>query len=280
MFTQFTNSWNIVKQSARVLAADKELLIFPILSSLGVIIVTASFVIPLFMANFFDSIFKGGGEILGLFTLFLFYLCQYFVIFFANTALVGATLIRLKGGDPTVKDGFNIAFSRFGSILGYALIAATVGMIIKALSRKKSGLQHLLISLVGFAWNVATFLVVPVLAAEGVGPIKAIKRSAELLKKTWGEQLIGNFGINSVFTIITILILVVTLPIIFLFFINQLTGFSILLGCILIFLLLLIGLVNSTLNGIYAAAIYQYADTGQMGSYFDQEIVRNAFTSR
>ncbi len=75
--------------------------------------------------------------VMGFVVAFLFYLVQYVVIFYANTALVGAAMIRLNGGDPTVRDGFRIANSRFGAIIGYALIAATVGMILKALIPKK-----------------------------------------------------------------------------------------------------------------------------------------------
>ncbi len=100
------------------------------------------------------------------------------VIFFCNTALVGAALIRLRGGDPTVADGFRIAASRVGPILGYAFIAATVGMVLRAISERSGFLGRLVVSLVGFAWNLATFLAVPVLVVEDVGPIEAVQRSA------------------------------------------------------------------------------------------------------
>ena len=103
------------------------------------------------------------------------------MIFFCNTALVGAALIRLRGGDPTVADGFRIAASRVGPILGYALIAATVGMVLRAISERSGFLGRLVVSLVGFAWNLATFLVVPVLVVEDVGPIEAVQRSASYL---------------------------------------------------------------------------------------------------
>ncbi len=173
MFTRLSNSWELLKASARVLMADKELVVFPIISTIGVLLVTLTFALPMFFSNLFDNVFLGGRvEALGFVVAFLFYVVQYTVIFFANTALVGAALIRLRGGDPTVSDGFRIAASRMGPIIGYALIAATVGMILRAISKRSSGIGRLLVSLVGFAWNVATYLVVPVLAVENVGPIR------------------------------------------------------------------------------------------------------------
>jgi Family of unknown function (DUF6159) len=278
MFTRLSNSWELVKESARVLRADEELMIFPIISSIGVIIVSATFLIPMFLANFFDFALRF--QLVGLAVLFLFYMAQYFVIFFANTALVGAALIRIRGGDPTIKDGFNIALQRIGPILGYSLIAATVGMIIKTLSNRRGGLQRILVSLLGVAWNVATYLVVPVLAAENVGPVDAIKRSAHLLKQTWGEQVIGNLGLETFFGLIYVLIIVISLPIFIIFLVHNLYALAVISFLFLMILIVLIGLVNATLSGIYSAAVYQYAANGQTSSFFNQNLVKNAFRSK
>jgi hypothetical protein len=279
MLEKFSNSWKLVKAAASVLAADRELVIFPILSTIGVIIVTLTFAVPLFLSNFFDSIFSNKLGIMGFVVAFLFYLVQYVVIFYANTALVGAAMIRLNGGDPTVRDGFRIANSRFGAIVGYALIAATVGMVLKALSRRR-GMVRFISSILGMAWNLATYLVVPVLAVEGLGPIAALKQSVSLLRKTWGEQIIGNFGLGLIFGIASILVVLAVIPIILLAANYQsLILFIIAIG-MLFLLLTILGLINSSLNGIYTAAVYQYASTGKSSAFFEDQMVKNAFTPK
>src|SRR5690348_4521097 len=132
-YGRLSGSWELLKASARVLRSDKELLIFPFVSALATLAVTVTFIVPMILAGFIDRIATGQSnvQIAGAVVAFVYYLIQYFIIFFANTALVGAALIRLDGGDPTVGDGFRIAASRAGSILGYALIAATVGMVLR-----------------------------------------------------------------------------------------------------------------------------------------------------
>ncbi len=278
MFARLSNSWELMKSSVRVLLADKELVVFPIVSATGVLLVTLTFAAPLFLSNFFDAaLFRGRLEVLGFLVLFLFYVVQYTMIFFANTALVGAALIRLRGGDPTVADGFRIAASRMGPILGYALIAATVGMILRALSRRSNGLGRLIVSLVGFAWNIATYLVVPILAVENVGPLEAIKRSADLLRRTWGEQIAGNLGLGGIFAIFYILVIAALVPVVILAI--NLESTALLIGAILVFVMIfaIVGLLHSTLEGIYSAAVYQYATTGQVGAFFDERLVRGAF---
>ena len=131
---RLSNSWNLVKASWAVLRTDKELIVFPILAFIGSILVMITFIVPMALARLFDGLSDGGGQT-GLYVFsFLFYLVQYTVVIFANSALVGAATIRLKGGDPTVGDGIRIASSHFGAIVGYALISATVGMILRAIA--------------------------------------------------------------------------------------------------------------------------------------------------
>jgi hypothetical protein len=108
---------------------------------------------------------------------FLFYLSQYFVIFYFNAALVGAAMIRLEGGDPTVADGLRIAKSKIAVILGYALTAATVGRLLRTLQGRVGFIGRIAVGLLGVGWTIATYLVVPVLVNRDVGPIDAIKES-------------------------------------------------------------------------------------------------------
>ncbi len=277
MFRRIANSWELIKASVEVLRADKELIVFPIVSAIGVLLVTATFALPMLFAGLFDAIFAEGATVLGFVVGFLFYLVQYFVIFFANSALVGAAMIRLRGGDPTVGDGFRIALGHSGSILGYALISATVGMILRWLSERAGLIGRIVISLIGMVWNVATYLVVPVLVMEDVGPVDAIKRSVELLKSTWGEQIVGNFGVGVVFGLLSFLVILASVPLIILAVSAESLALIVLVVVVLALALVFIGLINSTLSGIYTAAVYQYAVTGETSSYFRQDLVQNAF---
>ncbi|MBS1254102.1 MAG: hypothetical protein MAG451_03158 [Anaerolineales bacterium] len=276
MLERISNSWELVKASAAVLRADKELIVFPIVSSIGVLIVTATFALPMLLAGFLDTLLAGQSEVAGVVVAFLFYVVQYLVIFSANTALVGAAMIRLQGGDPTVRDGLRITYEHLGQILGYALIAATVGMILRWVSERGGTVGRIASSLVGLAWNVATFLVVPVLVVEDVGPIDAVKRSAELLKRTWGEQIAGNLSIGLIFGLLSVVALLLGVPVIVLAIMSESIALVVLAVLVLVLVLIFLALINSTLSGIYRAAVYRYAVTGEAG-YFRQDLVENAF---
>ena len=278
---RFARSWELVKASGAVLQADKELLVFPIVSMIAVFTVMLTFAVPMFLAGIFEAGAVRGGTISagGILLGFAFYAVQYTIIFYCNSALVGAAMIRLKGGDPTIADGFRIANQHIGSILGYALLAATVGIILRSIARR-GVIGRLVASLFGLAWSVATFLAVPVLVVEGVGPIEAVTRSTQLLKKTWGEQIIGNLGIGAIFTLAFLGVLLVFGGALALAISTNSAPLSIGVVATFVVAAVLLSLVGSALSAIYTAAVYRYATEGDPGGMFAPELVQGAFRSR
>jgi hypothetical protein len=275
MFRRLSNSWELTKASATVLAADKELVVFPIVSFVASLLVTATFVLPIVLVQGADQKLTTGP--LGIIVGFAFYTTTYFVIFFCNAALIGAALIRLRGGDPTVADGFRIAGGKVGLILQYALISATVGMVLRAIQERAGWLGRLVVGLFGMAWNLATFLAVPVLVSEELGPIDAVKRSTSLLKQTWGEQVVGNFGIGSITTAIGFALTVLFIPLGIVAAGAHSVPLVVAVVVTYVSCLMVLGIVNATLSGIYTAALYRYAAEGSMGAGFSNEMVTAAF---
>jgi hypothetical protein len=279
MMERFNRSLELARASFAVLRADKELLLFPLVSFLALLVVLAVFAIP-FIAIFAATPDGRAANNVAFYVLgFVFYVVAYTVTFFFNTALVGAALIRLDGGDPTLRDGLRIAVSRLPTIVAYAVIAATVGQILRWISERAGILGLIFGGLLAFAWSVATFLVVPVLAAEGVGPIAAIKRSTSLLRQTWGEQLVGNFGIGLVFGVLAFVVIVIGG---FAIVAVAATSTTLLIALVVAVVLLLglIGLIGAALSGIYTASLYRYATKGDAGTMFRSDTVAAAFRSK
>jgi hypothetical protein len=269
------NSVALMKASFGVLKMDKELLVFPVMSGVACLLVMASFVAPIFLTGAGTVFSDGDASYMALSVMFLFYVVQYSVIFFFNAALVGAALIRLEGGNPTVGDGLSIASKRMGSILGYAVISATVGMILRMISERGGIFAKIAAAIAGVAWTLATYLAVPVLVTKDIGPIDAIKESAAIFKRTWGEQVAGNFSLSWAMSLLTLGWLaasftvgwvaasvapVAILPVIGISFLG----------------LVFLGLLGSALRGIYMAALYRYAMTGDTG-FFDARFMGEAF---
>lgn len=284
MAGKFARSWALMKASAAVLRSDKSLLLFPLLSGLCTLLVAASFLIPV-------GVMVLGGEHAGqdfhqrmsvgaYLLMFAFYLVQYFVIIFFQTALTGVALMHLRGEPTSVAAGFALARSRLPHILGYALIAATVGLLLRMVQERLGLIGRLVVGFLGLAWTVATFLVVPILTSEDVGPVDAVKRSVELLKRSWGENLIGNGGIGVVFGLLMLLAVLVGALLIGGAVALQSMAAIVLAVVVVVLGFTLLGLIQASLQGIYAAALYRYAEAGEASVGFDQALLEQAFAPK
>lgn len=283
MFERLERSWKLVKASAAVLMKDQSLLIFPLISSIAVIAVMATFALPLGGMHALDALSGADGKTVSTahyVVLFLFYLSQYFVIFFFNTALVGAAMQQMDGGTPTVGDGLKLAASKLYPILGYAAIAATVGMILRVLQERVGFIGQIVIGLIGMGWTLATYLVVPVLAARDVGPFDAISESAELFKKTWGENVIGQAGLGLAFGLIYFGVMICGAVVLVMAAAMHSAALVVMMFVVVIGAMLLTALVHAALSGIYAAALYRYATDNQGTHGFDPHALEQAFAPK
>ena len=284
---RISRSWEYVKLSYSIIWQCKRLLVFPVLSGIAALIVLASFLAPLagtgtiddFRA-FLDDDIATDVPLHVYVLVFIFYFCSYFVIVFFNTALAACALRVCDGGQrPTIGYGLSIAMRRLPQIAGWAVIAATVGLLLKMLqnNRKFGRIGEIIGAILGTAWTVITYFVVPVLAAEGLGPVEAIKRSTSTLRDTWGEALVGNFSI-------TFVSFILALPIFLLLFAtaawagNAGHGHVVIAMIVLaIALALLVAITSSAADMIFRTLLYNYATGATIPDDIDTASLDAAF---
>ncbi len=278
-FTRIQNGWELAKESWQVLKLDKELLLFPVLSGLACLLVMASFALPMMGSDMVRELEQGHQEQVDpllIVIAFAFYFANYFVITYFNTALIGCAIIRFRGGDPTVSDGFRTATSRLPQIVGWALVAATVGLILRIIEQSSERAGQIIAGLVGMAWTAVSYFVVPVIVVEGLGPGGALKRSFGILKESWGESLIANWSIGLI-TMLAGLLAIVPIGLGVSSGEPALMALGIGLGVLWI---LLISLISTALNAIVIGAIYLYATDGEVPEQFDRDLLQSAFVAR
>jgi len=279
-----SRSWELVKQSFAILRSDKQLMLFPVLSAVSCLIVTviigtggAIAVMPaIASAAASGERFNPNQSPLFLLAMFAMYVANYFVIVFFNVALVGVANSRLMGGTWTFRDGIELAWARKGTILQWALVAATVGVILRSLEERLGLIGRIVMRILGIAWALACYFVVPVLAFEDLSPVDAFKRSSKLFKDTWGEKVIGGFS----FSLISLLLM---LPAFGLFFVAMILGGikGFILGFVLMILyMLLLSVFMSAVQGVFNAALYRYACFKQVPPAFSQDLIAGAWAPK
>jgi hypothetical protein len=272
-FTRLSTGFTLFKNSFAVLKENKQLVIFPILSGISLLLVMASFIVSIFAANSwnFEAI-NIDGTTTQYVLIFLFYFVNYFIVVFFNMALIHCTHLYFQGEEVDIKKGIQYSMSRIGTIFSWALFAATVGTILKAIQENAGFIGKIITGIIGVTWNVATFFVIPVMAYENVNPISAVKRSALLMKNKWGESAAASFSFGLVQFIG---IIAVGLPLFFLgALINPVAGVAL----ALIGVYIVIAVISAA-EMIFISAIYHNI-TGNPVDRFNQQMIDHLFEKK
>lgn len=270
MFESLSRGWSLTKTSFQVLKLDKEILALPVLSGVLLVLLTATFVVPL--ATIFPI--ADVNPVAAFAYLFAFYVLAYFLIIYFNAAVVECAMIRFNGGDPILRDGLRKSWEKKGLIFRWAIVAATVGLILKMLENAARNSEspggrmvgQIAVWLVGAAWNTAVYFVVPVILYQGLGPLDAVRASWGTWRRAGWEGVTAAFGTGLFFGLLSLLGLI---PL----YIAMASGSATVLlavGAVVVLYWLVIAVVGSAVNGIVTAATYKYAVDGRLPEAFAQ----------
>jgi hypothetical protein len=281
----FERSWSITKMSFDVVRKDPELLLFPAISGFFSTIFTIAMLFPSFIAVWIE----GGDVVFGplqMATTFASYFGLAFFATFSNVCVVHTTRTRLNGGDATFGESIRFAMTRLPQIAGWSAVSASVGVLLRLLdnaARRSRGIgriiAQILHSILGLAWSVVSLFVVPAMVYDNIGPIDALQRSIEVLKRTWGESLIRHYGMGLMTFLFALPGAALILFGIFAFEVS---------GALAVLLLVAGGLwifaavfFFGLLNAVYNTALFHYATQGNNPPQgFDPSVLRAAFGQR
>ena len=272
-FDRLSSGWTISMNSFSILKKNKQLIIFPILSGISLVLTAGVFILGMLAIAGWDvEYIKTDNRLLNYALLFGFYFVNYFIVVFFNMALIHCSKLYFDGEEVTVSKGLQFSISRIGVILSWAMFAATVGTILKIIQENTGTIGKIVTGLLGFVWGIATFFVVPVIAYENLGPVDAFKRSAELMKNKWGESLGATFSLGLVQMVVVVL---VAIPVFLIAaYVNMFAG---------IFIGLTVGViifaVFSAAQTIFISSVYNNV-TGNIDEHFNQQIIDSLFTSK
>lgn len=275
-FTRLSNGWELAKISFATINKNRSLLLFPVFSVISLILVLATFGGGSFFLfgdqidAFLESEDETVANALGLTAIFIYYLINYFVIVYFNSALVYCAVKILNGEETSVSAGLEYSNSKLGKIFGWAVLSATVGTLLQIL-HNTGKIGEFVASFIGMAWSILTFFAVPVLIFEDKSVVDTVKESGRLMRQKWGESLAATVSFG-VFHFLGIL-LSIGLGIL-------LGGVNIVLGIVVALLsILFLSTVFSAANTVFVAAVYNHV-TGAPTGNFDGETLDSVFINK
>jgi hypothetical protein len=264
---RFSRGWALTRQSWEVLRSDRSLAAFPVLAGAAALLLGTAFWAPAAL------LFNDGQSVLGVVVAAIgLYLVTFAGVFF-NVALAGAAAQVMDGEDATVTSGLAVARGRVGAIAGWAAMLMSVNVIIRALQQRFGMVGDLILGGIAMAWNLVTFLAVPVIAFENEGPVSTLKRSARIFRDRWGEQVTGQVSVG------VIPFLAGLVPAALLVGLGVLIGQpAFLVATIAMAVAILIGaiIISAALSQIFAVALYRFAVGETATGAFDPQALAGA----
>jgi hypothetical protein len=282
MFAAFGRSYRMFKESLAILRQDKTLLMLPTLSGIFTIVAAVGFVCAEFLTGAFHMTTTttgagGSGDVvitpLGYAFLFVWYFVSWAIVLFFNVAIIHCAKLRFDGKPSSIGDGVQCALQHAPRILAWALVSATVGILLQVVADRNKIVGGIIKMIVGAAWAIATFFIVPVMIYENLSLWGSFKRSIELITKSWGEAAVSNVGVSTMISLLALPAL--ALPIAGIMVGNQYGLFAGLAAMVLWWIFL--GVLASALTGILRAALYNYAATGVVPAGMSADCFQYAF---
>ncbi|MBX7246972.1 MAG: hypothetical protein K1X53_15855 [Candidatus Sumerlaeaceae bacterium] len=299
---RFSRSFSILGRSFEVIGGNKKLLLFPIVTTFFLCILTVLIIAPLtlvstghpltdpahwkavgstwFDINDQDHSFAVRRSGVALFAV-LYFVSMFFATFF-NVAFYNEILKALQGQPVSIRGGLKFAMSRVKAIAAWSLFTGLIGAIIKSIEERVGLVGKLVVKLIGLAWAVASVFAIPVLVREesSGNPINVLKSSASLVRKTWGETLIGYVGLSIAGLLVFLEIFVVG---------GASIALAIALGSPVVagagILLAILGAIAMSIflnvaGDVYKAALYLYAADGIPPGPFNAEEMNAAWKTK
>ena len=292
MIKTFQRSWQLTKLTFRVIGQDKEMLLFPLVGGVCSLALAAALLFPTVVTSLTAPGAGAGApgastlSAMDYVVLVATYFALAFIATFFNVCVVHTARTRFEGGNATFGDSIRVAWSKVSLIAMWSLVAATVGLLLRALDALAERLggagelvMSILTSLLGLAWSVIVLFVVPGMVYRDLGPIAAIKSAVTTLRRTWGETAVRHFGLGLMqflflalgaglgFVLVTLLGSLGTAGVITALAITAVY----ILGVILVF---------NVANSVFATALYAYANGYALPADFDTDTLSQAFRPR
>ncbi len=282
---KFKASRTIVRESWALLSHDRELLWMPVLSGLTFLLSVGA------LAALF--LFAVGGNLESLKSLenagegvqsatiyggiFVYYLLVFFIANFFQAGLFLIVKARLEGGNLSLGQGLSGARQHAGKIFIWSLISATVGVILQIIADRSKVIAKIVAAILGSAWNILTYFSLPALVIGQASVTDSFKESATIMKKTWGETIIVNFGVGFFFGLIMLLLIAIGATTVILL---PTLSVALAVGGSFFVLVILISILSTTLSSIFKLVLYEYARTGSVPQGFSSSVVQGAISAK
>lgn len=265
--------WLLFKEAFRFMWADKEMLWVPVIAALANMLLLGAIIaliVAVVLSTSEAALEKYPVEYL---FMFLVYLAGAFTLSLSQAAVAHMVFVRAHGGDATLGQALTKAFSHWGNLFIWSAITATVGLVLRAIYDRSELLGKIITAVLGAAWGVMTYFVVPAIVIDNKKPVDSIKKSALVFKQTWGESLVSNISFGLLFFLAYLFVIVSLGGLVVAAY--AFDTFALIIVAFVLFVIWIIAfaLVSSSISAVLRVLLYIYATEGTVPENFNRELL-------
>ncbi len=269
--------WLLFKETWRYFKADTELIFIPLITTginlLLLAIASAIAFVAAINSGYTLPSEDGSLGIVEYAFIFVVYVIAAFCLALSEAGITNTVYTRAHGGNASLRDSLKRAFSHWSSLLLWSIITSTVGVLLRAIAERSKLLGRIVIAVLGVAWSVLTYFVVPAMVIDNQSAFASIKKSGKVFRTTWGETIVSNISIGVIFTIIHVLTLILAATLMVVLMFGELWYGLIALAVGYFLFLVFIASLQSAMQGILKTLLYIYAAEGVTPPNFNQELL-------
>ncbi len=278
--TSLKRSWVIFFSCLRLFSQNKRLIIFPLFAIFAEILLFVLVFGAMLMIHFHGHLSRLWHleENPPIVWIYIIYLLLYYVIFhFVSLLISGGLLIyqwrRFQNKPISMIKAVGLSVRRWLLIVKWMLVFSCVNIFMVIFEKPSNWLGKLSANYLGLCWWLSISLVFPIIIIEQKSPLNALRTSASLIKKTWGERISRRIG----FGLIYMLLLLPVIFLIYSFFISSSVNIRLILTGIVITYLVVISILHSVSCAIFQLELYGYLKYGKPLKGFNADYLDNVY---
>jgi len=211
--------------------------------------------------------------------IFFTYLVLFFITYFFNCAILSTVKNILNWKENKFGNLIKASMDNIWYIFQWSIVSATVSVILKFienLANSENGIAKLigtlLVKVIWINWAISSFFTFPIMILEKKWVKDAIKESANMFKDTWWERAILDIGSWLFFFVLSILVVIISIPMFQINFILWFVSLSV--------LLIMLFISSNAIWVVLNMLIYSVAKKESLPEWIDWKILNEMITSK
>ncbi len=191
--------------------------------------------------------------------LLIYYICFHFVSLLINGGLLIYEWAKFNGESISISRAIYLSTKRWFLIISWMFVFSFINIFMLFFESPTNWLGKISSRLFGLTWWMSISFVFPVIILEQKNPFSALRTSASLIKKLWGERVSRRLSFGFVYWIFLLPLILL----LYLIFITSSVKVRMILSGVVVIYVVVTAILHSISYAFFQLSLYGYTKVGK-----------------